>query len=224
MERTSSSSPRKVVRDLRNYLTFLKATGSHFVNASDSPSPEMKRRRLEQLRALAEQCVKCRLAKTRTHVVFGEGNADAGMVFVGEAPGENEDLQARPFVGAAGNLLTRFIEQMGLSRRDVYICNVIKCRPPNNRDPLPDEVAACENYLIQQLDILEPRVICSLGRYAAQTLLRTSAPISRLRGNRYLYHRIPVIPTYHPASLLYHPANRKTVWNDLKKVLAEYSR
>jgi len=224
MKTSSSSSPRKIVRDLKNYLAFLKATGSHFVAVSDSPSPEAKRRRLEQLRSQVEHCVKCRLAKTRTHVVFGEGYPNAGMVFVGEAPGENEDLQGRPFVGAAGNILTQFIEQMGLSRRDVFICNVIKCRPPNNRDPQADEVAACEDYLVQQLDILKPRVICTLGRYAAQTLLRTSTTISRLRGNRYLYHHIPLIPTYHPASLLYHPANRQTVWNDLKKVLAEYNK
>jgi uracil-DNA glycosylase family 4 len=222
--RHAEASSLKIVRDLKNYLTFLKATGSHFVCVPDRPVPALKQERLEQLRAQAERCTKCRLAKTRTRVVFGEGDADAGMVFVGEAPGENEDLQGRPFVGAAGNLLTQLIEQMGLRRHDVFICNVIKCRPPNNRDPQPDEITACEDYLVQQLDILKPRVICTLGRYAAQTLLRTSAPISRLRGNRYLYQHIPVIPTYHPANLLYQPGNRQTVLNDLKKAMAEYRK
>ena len=224
MKSSSSSSPRKIIQDLKNYLAFLKATGTHFVEVSKPPSLELKHNRLEQLRAQVERCVKCRLAKSRTHVVFGEGNPSTRLVFVGEAPGQNEDLQGRPFVGAAGNLLTQLIEQMGLSRSDVFICNVIKCRPPNNRDPQPDEVEACEDYLVQQLDILEPRVICTLGRHAAQTLLRTSTPISRLRGNRYWYHHIPLIPTYHPASLLYHPANRQTVQNDLKKVMAEYNK
>ena len=183
-------------------------------------SPD-KVKALEELRKVAMGCTKCRLSETRTQVVFGVGNPDAELVFVGEAPGRDEDLQGFPFVGRAGQLLTDMIEaprSLGMKRSDVYICNVIKCRPPENRNPEPDEIDCCEPYLLQQLDIIQPKVICALGKFAAQTLLRTTTPISRLRGNWYEYHSIPLMPSFHPAALLRNPAWKKDVWLDILQI------
>ena len=176
---------------------------------------------LEELRRTAIVCTGCKLAPTRTQVVYGVGNPDADLVFVGEAPGRDEDEQGFPFVGRAGQLLTDMIEHprsLGIKRRDVYICNVIKCRPPNNRNPEPDEIDSCEPYLIKQLEIIQPKVICALGKFAAQNLLRTETPISKLRGNWYEYHRIFLMPTYHPAALLRNPGWKKNVWTDLLQI------
>jgi len=175
----------------------------------------------ELLRKLAQtvkKCNQCALAKSRRHVVFGEGDPDARLVFVGEAPGVDEDREGRPFVGAAGKLLTRIIESIGLKREQVYICNVLKCRPPGNRNPAPEEIAACRVYLTKQLNLLKPQLICALGTFAAQTLLNTQESIGRLRGKIYSYESIPVIPTFHPAALLYHPQNKRLVWEDIKKI------
>lgn len=182
---------------------------------------------LEKLKKEVENCNKCALAKTRNKVVFGEGNPDALIVFVGEAPGEEEDLQGRPFVGRAGELLTNAIESanvLGIKRSDVYICNVVKCRPPNNRDPLPKEIASCQIYLSAQLKIIKPQIICALGKFAAQTLLQTKEKISSLRGKFYTYQGIKLLPTYHPALLLYNPAYKKEFLEDmllLRKALYE---
>jgi DNA polymerase len=151
-------------------------------------------------------------------VVFGTGNASVPLVFVGEAPGRDEDLQGIPFVGRAGQLLTRIIEAMGLKREDVYICNVLKCRPPNNRDPLPEEVSSCVPYLEQQLDLLKPTVICALGRHSAQTLLARKDPIGKLRGRVFSYRGVKFVPTYHPAALLRNPNLKRTVWEDVQLV------
>ncbi|MCK5242875.1 uracil-DNA glycosylase [bacterium] len=172
----------------------------------------------EQLAQTVQSCTQCKLAQTRKHVVFGEGDIQAKLVFVGEAPGVDEDSEGRIFVGAAGKLLTRIIESIGLAREEVYICNVLKCRPPGNRNPAPDEITACQNYLIKQLEFLQPKLICVLGTFAAQTLLGSQEPIGRLRGKTYTYQNIPVIPTFHPAALLYHPQNKKLVWEDMKRV------
>ena len=161
---------------------------------------------------------------TRKNIVFGVGDPDAALVFVGEGPGENEDNTGEPFVGKAGELLTKMIGAMGFSRSDVYICNVVKCRPPNNRNPQPDEIAACEPFLIRQLGAIAPRVIVALGKFAAQTLLRTDAPISAFRGNWYRYQGIALMPTFHPAFLLRNPASKREVWDDLKKVITELDR
>lgn len=183
-------------------------------------TPE-KVKALEELRKIAVVCALCKLAPTRTQVVFGVGNPDAKLVFVGEAPGHDEDVQGIPFVGRAGQLLTDMLEHprsLGIKRSDVYICNVIKCRPPNNRNPEPDEIDCCEPYLLQQLDIIQPKVICALGKFAAQTLLRTETAISKLRGNWYEYHGIPLMPTFHPAALLRNPAWKKDCWGDLLKI------
>ncbi len=179
---------------------------------------------MEDIRAAIENCRACPLYKTRTNVVFGTGNEKARLVFVGEAPGADEDKQGQPFVGRAGQKLTQIIEAIGLSRPEVYIANVLKCRPPGNRNPLPDEIKACEPYLIAQLRLIKPRVICALGTFAAQTLLRTTQSISRLRGRFHTYHGIKLMPTYHPAYLLRNPKFKRDVWEDVQKVRAEYDR
>src|SRR5262245_9398853 len=164
-------------------------------------------------------CTRCKLhAQGRTQIVFGVGNPDADLMFVGEAPGGDEDIQGIPFVGRAGQLLTRIIDAIGLKRDEVYIANVIKCRPPGNRNPEPDEVAMCEPFLFKQIDIIKPKVIVALGKFGAQTLLRTLDPISRLRGRVYDYRGAKLIPTFHPAYLLRNPASKREVWEDMKRV------
>ncbi|MFH1738332.1 MAG: uracil-DNA glycosylase, partial [bacterium] len=164
-------------------------------------------------------CTRCDLSRGRTQVVFGTGSPEAELVFVGEAPGRDEDIQGEPFVGRAGQLLTKMIVAMGLTREQVYICNVIKCRPPENRDPLPAEVASCEPFLLEQLDMIQPKVIVALGRFAVQTLLRDTTAISRLRGKWRDYHGIPLMPTFHPSYLLRYPAGKRQVWEDLQEVM-----
>jgi DNA polymerase len=164
-------------------------------------------------------CQRCSLGRVRTNIVFGEGNPKADIVFVGEAPGGDEDIQGRPFVGRAGQLLTRIIAAMGLKRDDVYICNILKCRPPGNRNPRPEEIAACEPFLIRQLEAINPRVICALGTVAARTLLKTDVPITVLRGKFHSYHGIQLMPTYHPAYLLRNAGAKKQVWEDVQKIM-----
>lgn len=164
-------------------------------------------------------CRRCKLHRGRSKLVFGVGNPEADLVFVGEGPGGEEDRQGIPFVGKAGQLLTKMIEAMQLSRDDVYICNVVKCRPPNNRDPERDEVEACERFLKAQLAVVKPKVIVALGKYAAQTLLQSDAPISRLRGRWSTYEDVPVLPTFHPAYLLREPTKKREAWMDLQQVM-----
>jgi len=168
----------------------------------------------------ASTCRKCRLREGCRQVVYASGNGKVPLVFVGEAPGADEDAQGEAFVGRAGQLLTRIIAAIGLDRGDIYICNVIKCRPPENRNPLPDEIQACWPYLEQQLDLLKPRVICALGRSAAQALLGTSHSISEIRGSLFEVRGIKIIPTFHPAYLLRNPHAKKLVWQDMKKVMS----
>jgi DNA polymerase len=164
-------------------------------------------------------CTRCKLhALGRQQIVYGVGNPNADLMFVGEAPGADEDTQGIPFVGRAGQLLTKIIEAIGLKRDDVYIANVIKCRPPGNRNPEPDEVAACEGFLFRQIDSIKPKVIVGLGTFAAKTLLKTQDPISRLRGRIYEYRGAKLIPTFHPAFLLRSPDRKRDVWEDMKKV------
>jgi uracil-DNA glycosylase len=179
-------------------------------------APEMT---LEEIEAELGDCRRCHLSKTRHHIVFGEGNSHAELVFVGEAPGGDEDIQGRPFVGRAGQLLTKIVVAMGLTREEIYICNILKCRPPGNRNPLPDEIAACEPFLALQLQAIKPRVICTLGSFAAHTLLNSQAPITALRGSFHDYKGIPLMPTYHPAYLLRNPAAKKQVWEDVQKIM-----
>jgi DNA polymerase len=168
---------------------------------------------------IGPDCSRCKLHRLgRRQVVFGVGSPDADLMFVGEAPGADEDIQGIPFVGRAGQLLTKIIEAIGLGRDDVYIANVIKCRPPQNRNPEPDEVETCEPFLFQQIDVIKPKVIVALGTFAARALLRTLDPISRLRGRVYDYRGAKLIPTFHPAYLLRNPASKRDVWEDMKKV------
>jgi DNA polymerase len=181
----------------------------------------------EGLRAVRERlgdCRRCKLCEGRTQIVFGVGNAEADLAFVGEGPGRDEDLQGEPFVGPAGQLLTRMIAAMGLGREDVYICNVVKCRPPRNRNPQPDEVAACEPFLAMQIEAIRPKLIVALGNFAVQTLLETRAGIGSLRGRFHPYRGIPLMPTFHPAFLLRSPHMKKQAWEDLQKVMAEMDR
>jgi len=173
---------------------------------------------LEAVRADLGDCRRCKLAPARRNIVFGSGNARAELMFVGEAPGADEDEQGLPFVGRAGQLLTRIIEAMGMRREDVYICNILKCRPPGNRNPEPDEIAACEPFLRRQIAAVKPKIICALGTFGAQALLRTKDPISRLRGQFIDYRGIKLMATYHPAYLLRNPNEKRKVWEDVQKI------
>jgi uracil-DNA glycosylase family 4 len=174
---------------------------------------------LEALRAHIGDCTRCKLATGRTNLVFGVGNPEARLMFVGEGPGADEDLQGEPFVGRAGQLLTQIIKAMGFERSDVYIANVVKCRPPNNRNPEPDEIATCSPFLEAQIAAIRPDVIVALGKFAAQTLLATETPISRLRGQFHDRRGVDVMPTFHPSYLLRNPAAKREVWEDMKLVM-----
>ena len=175
---------------------------------------------LEPIRQKALVCQACRLYQGRHSVVFGEGSLDAELVFVGEGPGRDEDEQGRPFVGAAGTLLTKMIQAMGLRREDVYIANVVKCRPPMNRPPEPDEKEACFPFLEAQMSIIHPKIICALGKTAATALLETEEPMNKLRGHTFEWKKIPVMVTFHPAYLLRNPPAKSLVWEDLQRVMA----
>ena len=180
--------------------------------------------RLQEAREALGNCQRCGLAGGRKNIVFGQGNPDAELLFVGEAPGQDEDVAGEAFVGAAGQLLTRMIEAMGLAREDVYIANIIKCRPPQNRNPAADEIAACEPFLSRQIEAIAPRIIVALGNVAAQTLLRTETGITKLRGRFFTYQGIPLMPTFHPAYLLRNLDSKRAAWQDLKAVMAEMDR
>ncbi len=180
-----------------------------------------KRAVLAALETQFKNCMNCGLSATRTQVVFGSGDPTAELMFIGEAPGFDEDRQGLPFVGAAGQLLTKIIEAMKLSRETVYIANILKCRPPGNRNPLPTEVIACNPILERQIQIIQPKIICALGKFAAQTLLGTQDPITRIRGRFYERKGIKVMPTFHPAYLLRNPEDKKLVWEDAKLIMRE---
>jgi len=191
------------------------------VEASSAPSPDppaVPSGSLEALREEIGDCRRCKLAPARTHLVFGSGNSKAELMFVGEAPGQDEDLQGLPFVGRAGQLLTKIIEAIELKRDDVYIANILKCRPPNNRPPEPDEIAACRGFVARQIEHIRPLIIVALGKFAAQTLLDVETPISRIRGKFFDHRGIPLIPTYHPSYLLRNPSAKREVWEDMKAV------
>lgn len=216
----------QLVGQARGLLEGLKLAGVSQLRAAESPAPADTtesdsglRETLAEIRADLGECCRCGLSEQRQKIVFGVGSETARLVFVGEAPGRDEDLQGEPFVGEAGKLLDRIILAMGMQRSEVYICNVIKCRPPRNRDPKPAEIASCEPFLQRQLKAVQPQVIVTLGKFAGQTLLRSETPISRLRGNWHEYQGIPVMPTYHPAYLLRNPASKREVWEDMKLVM-----
>ena len=192
--------------------------------AAASAKTSLPVKSLSEVRSELGDCTRCKLSRTRTNIVFGAGNPNAELVFVGEAPGEEEDKQGEPFVGRAGELLTKMIEAMGYARETVYIANIIKCRPPNNRNPEPDELAACEPFLLGQLGALRPKVIVALGKFAAQTLLRDDTAISRLRGTWRDYQGVKLMPTFHPAYLLRSPQEKGKAWDDLKLVMRELGK
>ncbi len=215
--------------ELRIELTLLRDLGFTHLDLRNAPPPAVQdgarsseaKTLLGELEAIATVCVKCNLAKTRTHVVYGVGNPNADLMFIGEAPGRDEDEQGKPFVGRAGQLLTDIIKAMKLTRDDVYIANVIKCRPPENRNPEPDELDACRPYIRQQVEIIQPRVIVTLGKFALQSLTEKAYGITAVRGKWLEYQGVKVMPTYHPAYLLRTPAAKKDVWEDMKLVMAE---
>lgn len=184
-------------------------------------SPAAAQDSLERIAADLAGCTRCKLCATRKTIVIGEGNPQARLAFVGEGPGEQEDLEGRPFVGKAGQLLDRMIQAIGLQREEVYIANVVKCRPPGNRDPEPDEITACGPFLLRQLETIRPQVVVALGRFAAQTLLQTETPISRLRGSFHPYRGAKLMPTFHPSYLLRNPASKRDAWLDLQQVARE---
>lgn len=169
-------------------------------------------------------CMKCPLGKTRTNLVYGVGSHDADIMFIGEAPGRDEDLQGEPFVGRAGKLLDKILAAMGLERDEVYIANILKCRPPENRDPQPDEMKSCMPYLLEQIRLIKPRFIVALGRIAAHGLLETTTPLGKLRGRWHEFHGVPLLVTYHPAALLRSPQFKRPTWEDMQMLMAEYER
>jgi len=173
---------------------------------------------LVELEKESAECRGCSLYRSRTKLVFGVGSEKARLMFVGEAPGQDEDLQGEPFVGRAGQLLTKIIESIGLKRSEVYIANCLKCRPEGNRNPLPSEILSCQDFLTKQIAIIKPEIICCLGKFAAQTLLKTQDPISRIRGKFFDYQGTKLIPTFHPAYLLRNPDGKRLVWEDMKKI------
>ena len=179
------------------------------------PGPEES---LEQIRENLGDCKRCKLAPSRRNIVFGSGNPAADLMFVGEAPGADEDDQGLPFVGRAGQLLTKIIASIGMKREDVYICNILKCRPPGNRNPEPDEIASCEPFLLRQIASVKPKVICALGTFGTQTLLHTREPISRVRGHFIDFHGAKLLATFHPAYLLRNPNEKRKVWEDVQKI------
>ena len=223
------------VSELSNHLRFYEELGVTGISRDPkwrqrtrSAPVSFSRSAKEALGAIREDigdCTRCKLhTQGRTQVVFGVGNPSADLMFVGEAPGADEDVQGVPFVGRAGQMLTKMIEAMGFARDDVYIANVIKCRPPGNRNPEPDEIATCEPFLCRQIESIQPRVIVALGAFAAKTLLETDTPISKLRGRLYDYRGVTLIPTFHPSFLLRSPGYKREAWDDLKKALAELGR
>ncbi len=228
-----------VTGEIRNHLGFLAETGcqgfdcseksldilrnwgkdaSQVQNRQQTSSPDM----LEIIRRLISNCRRCKLSAGRMNIVFGAGNPGARLVFVGDAPGYEEDQSGEPFVGEAGQLLTKIIENgMKLTRNQVYVCNIVKCRPPGNRPPGPDEISACLPFLKRQIAAIKPAFICALGESAAQAILITREPISRLRGRFHNYEGIKVMPTFHPAHLVRHPEKKRETWEDIQKLMKE---
>ena len=228
---TADAPHFQIIRDIRNTLCYLKQNGCtgfdcssaslQILNRLGMPTHDaaVDRESLADIRTDLGDCTRCKLCESRTHIVFGEGSPNAQVMFVGEGPGFDEDKCGQPFVGAAGHLLTKIIAAMGLTRETVYIGNIVKCRPPNNRNPEPEEIRHCLPFLKRQVAAIHPRVICALGNVAARALLATETPISRLRGRFYEVMGIPVMPTFHPAFLLRNPEKKREVWEDVQQIM-----
>lgn len=217
-----------ILEDIKIFFRFLAENGCQGVECSKESLNRIKSwgrkegfssETLEAIRTDLGDCTRCRLSKNRKNIVFGTGDPHAKLMFVGEGPGYEEDQMGEPFVGAAGRLLTKIIEAINHTREQVYICNIIKCRPPGNRNPMPDEIEICFPFLKRQIASVKPDIICALGTFAAQTLLETKSPISKLRGSFYDYMGSKVLPTYHPAYLLRNPEKKRDVWEDMKKLM-----
>ncbi|MFH1147323.1 MAG: uracil-DNA glycosylase [Pseudomonadota bacterium] len=243
--KTSNDRVSGILAQYADYLRFRKSIGLDFLLCSRSsapaaaetvaadverpaemvqPSPGVQSFCLEDVFQEMGDCKRCGLHRTRTHLVFGAGDRNAELVFVGEGPGQEEDLQGEPFVGAAGQLLNRIIAAIDLKREDVYICNVVKCRPPGNRTPERDEIEKCKPFLLKQLEIIQPKLICTLGSVAARALLGLAKPLSTLRGRFYDFNGAKLMPTYHPAYLLRNPSKKRDVWTDMQMVQQEYAK
>jgi len=234
-------SEKTIQKGLKRVLEFYQELGFEYLpikskvssqGSAVSKNSELRTQSSEQGIALLEKntsltvlrekigdCQRCKLSLSRTNIVFGEGNPQAELMFIGEGPGGDEDIQARPFVGDAGRLLTRLIEKMGFKREEVYIANIVKCRPPMNRAPQEEEINTCKPFVEEQIRIINPKVIVSLGKISAQSLLNTRVPISKLRGRFYEYMNIPLMPTFHPAYLLRNPKDKQLTWEDTQKVI-----
>lgn len=229
---TNGTSARQIIRDIRHSLLYAQHCGCTGFDCTPQGLAALRRlgrprprvtdpaaETLADIRGDLGECTRCPLSASRTHIVFGEGSAQARLVFVGEGPGADEDRSGRPFVGAAGQLLNRIIGAMQMTRDEVYICNVVKCRPPNNRNPESDEIQRCLPFLQRQLVAVNPRVVCALGSVAARTLLGTQAPLSRLRGRFHEINGLSVMPTFHPAYLLRNPGQKRAVWEDMQRIM-----
>jgi uracil-DNA glycosylase family 4 len=220
-----------ILHQIQHHVVFSQACGMSAVLCESARNiPSTSPTSLEALQKSIDGCQRCRLHARRTHIVFGSGNPRANLMLIGEGPGEHEDLQGVPFVGAAGELLTKILEAIGVKREEVYITNIVKCRPPGNRNPESDEIAACAPFLQQQIALIQPDIICTLGRCATQTLLQTDMPLSRLRGRFHDYGdirgdirgSIRLMPTYHPAYLLRYPKYKRAVWEDMQHIQQVY--
>jgi len=219
MSPSSPDEPNELLRTLEMAAARIELEQS--LGVAVFPQEPSKAKQLESLNQECLQCARCDLCQSATNLVFGEGNAEASLMFVGEAPGYHEDMQGRPFVGAAGELLTKIIQAIDRRREEVYIANVLKHRPPNNRDPQPDEVAACRPFLVQQIEIIQPQVIVTLGSHAVKALLETGDGVSNLRGRFHDCHGARLMPTFHPAYLLRNPEAKRPCWEDMKTVRDE---
>jgi DNA polymerase len=211
----------EIIADIKTYFEYLKGMGIDPLFVSEGRSREAFQSQdltLEKVQRELGDCRRCKLHRTRHTIVFGEGNEKATLMFIGEGPGYDEDVQGRPFVGKAGQLLTKIIQSIHLEREEVYIANIIKCRPPQNRNPEPDEIQSCYPFLLKQIQAIQPKIICALGTFAAQTLLHTNAKITALRGRAFDLGGIKVFPTYHPAFLLRNPERKREVWEDVKQI------
>jgi DNA polymerase len=231
---TPDTAFTRILHDIGNALRYLKQSGCTGFDCSPQSLATLDRlglppksenrgenESLKAIRADLGDCTRCPLSRSRTNIVFGQGNPDARLVFVGEGPGYEEDQSGQAFVGPAGQLLTKIIAAMQLTRETVYICNIVKCRPPGNRNPQPEEIHCCLPFLKRQLAVIKPRVVCALGKVAAQVLLDTHAPISRLRGRFHDYSGIAVMPTFHPAYLLRNPERKREVWADVQQIMKQ---
>ena len=221
----SSDDLPEILQSLKTHLEYAKTCGINYFQKTEDHSIAgslNKQSLLDQIREELGDCTRCKLHRTRKNIVFGEGNPDAKLMIVGEAPGADEDVQGHPFVGRAGQLLTRIIEAIDLKRSDVYIGNILKCRPPSNRNPEEDEIFVCMPFLKKQIEAIDPDIICTLGNFATQSLLQTKTGITRLRGKFHTLDGRKVMPTYHPSYLLRNQAKKRETWEDMKMVRAEY--